>query len=506
MDTSDPEYIPESDDIVILKKHVASSLGNLQESQITMAFDLLIQVLHRMYKSTSYSLLVKRACNVTECDTFSQKAIEACNDAKWSKGTTRTIFTVLKKILSATALDKSFIDRLTLTQVKKIDPNDKYHIYPSAFKKLGDDNPSKMLLSTWIDNIKKNTKNKSPLSLRYILSFYIGTVLPYFNLDLELWPDNPGELLKDKFTPEAIYKITDGKRKKLTWLQIFVSCILNLRDLKLTAFAVSTCNLMEEQVKEDGSDKHRISCEELEAIYKAVSENGVRDELIYLLLITTGMRVGGLVNIKMEHVCNINGKDVEIKKSGRTIEKGSKWFQFSLTERVRELVFEWITKYRQGSNSPYLFPSKGGTKANITTSTIRKLFHGWCEKAGIEGKHLHPHALRHSYAHILLESGNSVNIISKLLGHSNTQTTESFYLRESAVDVAKRANIPWLDKSNNTERVVPVFLNRTQAEPDNVDKLKSERKVRAKNMASLNKFLTIQSSKKLPTITEDVLN
>ncbi len=503
---TDPEYIPESDEIALLKRHVAENLkGVIQESQLGMAFDLLIQVLFRMYKHTLVSCLIKRSVNITECDIFSQKASEACKAADWSPKTSRTIFSILKKILASTAISKSFIDRITMTYTKTVDPADKFHIYPSAYKYLNNDVPSKIMLSSWIDKIKSNTKNKSPLSVKSILSYYIGNVLPHFNVDIELWPDNPIEIFK--FTPEVISLLTKGERKKLTWLQIFVTHILNIQNMKLEMpVRQEDTNFIMNQIKEDNSDKHRISCQELEALYNVVSENGVRDELIYLLLITTGMRIGGLVNIKLEHVATITGKDIEIKKNGRTVEKGSKWFQFILTERVRELIFEWISRFRKGINSPYLFPSRGGSKLFITTSTVRKLFNDWCHKAKIEGDHLHPHALRHSYAHILLESGNSVNIISKLLGHSNTQTTESFYLKESAVDVAKRANIPWLDKSTEKERIVPVFLNKTESKTnkDDIEKIKSERKARARNMASLNKFLNTQQNKRseLPKIVE----
>ena len=98
---------------------------------------------------------------------------------------------------------------------------------------------------------------------------------------------------------------------------------------------------------------------------------------------------------------------------------------------------------------------------------------------------MHPHALRHSYAHILLNSGNSVDIVSKLLGHSSSSTTEKFYLKETASDVAERANIPWLDKSLTCKKVVPDFLKATtQPEPA---KDRTAKK-RMKNMSKLDIF------------------
>jgi site-specific recombinase XerD len=43
--------------------------------------------------------------------------------------------------------------------------------------------------------------------------------------------------------------------------------------------------------------------------------------------------------------------------------------------------------------------------------------------AGLKGEHIHAHSLRHSFAHIL-ETGNKQELVSKMLGHTSTLTTE----------------------------------------------------------------------------------
>jgi len=90
----------------------------------------------------------------------------------------------------------------------------------------------------------------------------------------------------------------------------------------------------------------------------------------------------------------------------------------------------------------------------------------------------------------LLEAGNSVHEVSKLLGHSNIATTEMFYLKESSADVAKRANIPWLTKPEKQDNL-PKFLvgSDRKASEQTKEKQDRERKRRMKNMAKIGGFV-----------------
>ena len=119
---------------------------------------------------------------------------------------------------------------------------------------------------------------------------------------------------------------------------------------------------------------------------------------------------------------------------------------------------QWLHQHRPASSTPYLFP--GTTGEHISTEAIRVRFQKLCTQAGLSGKEFHPHALRHTYAHLLLETGNSTDVVSKCLNHSSTEVTEKFYLKENIEEVTQRATIPWLrEDSKRKEIPLPSFLD-----------------------------------------------
>ncbi|WP_285675057.1 tyrosine-type recombinase/integrase, partial [Paralimibaculum aggregatum] len=65
-----------------------------------------------------------------------------------------------------------------------------------------------------------------------------------------------------------------------------------------------------------------------------------------------------------------------------------------------------------------LFPGRG---ASDTQQELRKTFRTACQLAGIEGLRIHD--LRHTFASILISTGNDLALVGKMLGHTQAQTT-----------------------------------------------------------------------------------
>lgn len=83
------------------------------------------------------------------------------------------------------------------------------------------------------------------------------------------------------------------------------------------------------------------------------------------------------------------------------------------------------------ANALQYLPSKGrkGSSENVFSlphvSTIEKWLGHWAEEAGVK-KHLTYHVSRHTFATLSLKYGADLYTVSKLMGHSNIQTTQIY--------------------------------------------------------------------------------
>jgi integrase/recombinase XerD len=77
--------------------------------------------------------------------------------------------------------------------------------------------------------------------------------------------------------------------------------------------------------------------------------------------------------------------------------------------------------WRTHRNPRWLFPNHSGTKP-VNQQVLCRTFRAAARAAGIPHR-VTPHALRHSYATRLLESGVDTRVVQILLGHVNIATT-----------------------------------------------------------------------------------
>ena len=502
MSSADPLYIEESKELGIFRQHVIGQLlqQKCQIGHINMAFDILKQCMHKMYGSTNIALLVEKSVCISEVDKFSNIARTAVEQAGWANSTTRTIIALLKKMLTYTAISRQFIQRVTTRKVATPYARELGKKYGS----LSPDDPVRIMLEEWLEVIKMRTNARSVQSQRNIMRFLLNHCIPGLKMDLNHMPKYITGYVEEHLNAYTIRTIcgTSNITSKKNWLTLFVHYMLKcpdqpLQDKWFPPRMRCTFN-PDDTMIDDGSDKHKIPVDELEAIYTATEDNTL-NRLMFVFMLTTGLRVGGLMNIKTEHVATINGKDILVKDTGRTLEKGYKWVTFMIAAQVKTLIFEWIACYRPAIDSPYLFPGRNG---KMSTANVRYRFKTIIKKAGLSGSHLHPHALRHTFAHMMLKTGNAVETVAKLLHHASPKTTQQFYLRESAVEVAARANIPWLDNNNAPKGpIIPIFLGQHHR-PVQDEKTERKRAKKSKNrrkaMASLEMFNDTEKKKLSP--------
>lgn len=147
----------------------------------------------------------------------------------------------------------------------------------------------------------------------------------------------------------------------------------------------------------------------------------LRDKLLLSILYGMGLRVSEVSRLRWSDM------DAE-RKSVRVFQgKGRKDRVVSLPDSLAGLlkaVEELQPKLnRQGGCEDYVFCAEGcREQRHLSPRTIQRVVATTAKAAGIQ-KTVTPHALRHSFATHLMESGTDIRYIQKLLGHANLETT-----------------------------------------------------------------------------------
>lgn len=251
-------------------------------------------------------------------------------------------------------------------------------------------------------------------------------------------------------------------------------------------------------------DKCRFSATEMQAM--ADKCKTTFEQLLFYMLFTTGMRIGGFANIKVGDVATLSGNEWTIKTTGRTLEKGAKIRDFPMCDRVRTLVLEWLQDGRKYVKTPYLFPGKREGK-HMCPKHAAATFKRIALAANVPEIKAHPHSARHTVCFLLAECGNSPESIAKFVGHTNPKTTEVYYIRRSMSEHLNTMQIPWIEKKLYEPVQIPACLSNSvaststdmcgqssgsQAEKKQREQRSSKARKKAKVVTTLNKIAEFQ--------------
>lgn len=174
---------------------------------------------------------------------------------------------------------------------------------------------------------------------------------------------------------------------------------------------------------------------EIKKFLEASKDYGARDAIVNLrveleafILLATGVRTDELANIKNEH---INGNILFIPSR-----KGGDQAELILHDEVVGLIRKYqLAKQEKGYKSEYLLVANGDKQ--LSDQTIRNNITELFNKIGRPD--LTTHKTRTTYAMSLIENGEDIQTVQKLLGHNSIMTTKRYVdANDSAV---KTANI-----------------------------------------------------------------
>ena len=146
-----------------------------------------------------------------------------------------------------------------------------------------------------------------------------------------------------------------------------------------------------------------------------------RDFCIVTLLLNCGMRLSGLVGINLN---SINREEHTLRLLG----KGNKERIVYLNSACDQAIAAYLAVRQEPAKAEHrgaLFLSSRGTR--LSPRRVEQLIEGYLQQAGLGGRGLSPHKLRHTAATLMYQYGGvDIRILQDILGHTNLGTTEIY--------------------------------------------------------------------------------
>lgn len=147
---------------------------------------------------------------------------------------------------------------------------------------------------------------------------------------------------------------------------------------------------------------------------------GLRDRAVLELLYAGGFRVSELAGMDV--------RDVDLRAGqARVMGKGRKERIVPVGSKALQALGQWLdirpSLLRRGLDPGALFLNFRGGR--LTVRSIGRLIDKAVATAALM-RHVHPHALRHSFATHLLDGGADLRDIQELLGHARLTTTQKY--------------------------------------------------------------------------------
>ena len=182
---------------------------------------------------------------------------------------------------------------------------------------------------------------------------------------------------------------------------------------------IKTPTTVKEVLTDENLEKLRDECE------------NIRDLSLIELLISTGMRVGELVNL---NISNLNFED----RSCIVLGKGNKEREVYFDAKTKLHLKEYISKRNDANDA--LFVSLREPHQRLSISGIELIVRNLGVNTNINK--VHPHKFRRTLATMAIDKGMPVEQVQKLLGHVKIETTMHYAMvNQSNVKISHRRYI-----------------------------------------------------------------
>ena len=166
------------------------------------------------------------------------------------------------------------------------------------------------------------------------------------------------------------------------------------------------------------------------------TQNGVRNQLIFLLSIKSGLRAKEIANLKWVMVLDCDGVVGDTINLPNSSSKGNSGRVIPLHAKVRELLIAMLEQAPIASSDEHIIQSQR-SKA-VSPQVIVNMFQGWYREMGLIG--CSSHSGRRTFitdaAKKVSQVGGSLRDIQIMVGHSSLQTTQRYIEYDTAAQRA----------------------------------------------------------------------
>lgn len=155
-----------------------------------------------------------------------------------------------------------------------------------------------------------------------------------------------------------------------------------------------------------------LSNKEVKLFFQKITDE--KKLAIFKTIYSAGLRLSELVNLK---ISDIDSENMWIRV------QGGKGMKDRITILSKELL--WALRHYAKRYKPEYWLFESSPRTPYHKRSIQKMFHHYYALTRLTKK-ASVHTLRHSFATHLLENGEDVRKIQKLLGHKNLATTEIY--------------------------------------------------------------------------------
>lgn len=158
----------------------------------------------------------------------------------------------------------------------------------------------------------------------------------------------------------------------------------------------------------------------LKVIKSESSRNKIRDYLVMLLLMTTGMRETALISINIE--------DIDFDKQTLLVtDKGKREFIYTIQPEVMEILYEWLEQRALKAKGNALFINPSGDR--LSTQSVYDIVRKYTKKA--LDKPVSPHKIRSGFCSILYSDTHDIEYVKRAVGHRRLTTTQRYIITDN---------------------------------------------------------------------------